>query len=54
MEEQRQLLGDDPWAYGFAKNRAVVARLTSYLYDQGLIQNKPPPEQLFAANTLDL
>ena len=54
VEEQRQLLGDDPWAYGFAKNRLVVERLTTYLYDQGLIQNKPPPEQLFAANTLDL
>lgn len=54
VEEQRQLLGDDPWAYGFAKNRAVVERLTSYLYSQGLIQSKPPPEQLFAANTLDL
>jgi 4,5-dihydroxyphthalate decarboxylase len=54
VEEQKQILGDDPWPYGFGKNRGVVETLTTYLYEQGLIQNKLPAEQLFAPNTLDL
>jgi 4,5-dihydroxyphthalate decarboxylase len=54
VEEQKQILGNDPWPYGFEKNRRVVETLTTYLYEQGLIQNKPPAEELFAPNTLDL
>jgi 4,5-dihydroxyphthalate decarboxylase len=54
VDEQKQILGDDPWPYGFEKNRRVVETLTTYLHEQGLIQNKLPAEQLFAPNTLDL
>jgi 4,5-dihydroxyphthalate decarboxylase len=54
VEEQRQILGDDPWPYGLEKNRHVVETLMTYLYEQGLIERKLPAEQLFAPNTLDL
>lgn len=54
VEEQRQILGDDPWPYGLEKNRHVVETLMTYLYEQGLIENQLSLEQLFAPNTLDL
>jgi 4,5-dihydroxyphthalate decarboxylase len=54
VEEQKCLLGNDPWAYGFQKNRNTVETLITYLQEQGLIHDKVPAEQLFASNTLDL
>ena len=54
VNEQRRVLGDDPWAYGFEKNRHVVETLMGYLYEQGLAEKKISVEELFAANTLDL
>jgi 4,5-dihydroxyphthalate decarboxylase len=54
VEEQRQILGDDPWPYGLEKNRHVVATLMNYLYEQGLAKEKLEIDKLFAANTLDL
>ena len=54
VEEQRAILGEDPWPYGLKKNRHVVETLMTYLYEQGLAEKKLPVEQLFAPNTLDL
>jgi 4,5-dihydroxyphthalate decarboxylase len=54
VEEQRAILGDDPWAYGLESNRHVVAALMDYLYEQGLAKEKLEVEKLFAPNTLDL
>jgi 4,5-dihydroxyphthalate decarboxylase len=54
VEEQEQILGDDPWPYGLEKNRHVVETLMTYLHEQGLAQKKLTMEQLFAPNTLDL
>ena len=54
VEEQKDILGDDAWPYGLEKNRHVVSTLMSYLYEQGLAQEKIDVEQLFAPNTLDL
>ena len=54
VEQQRKILGDDPWRYGLEKNRTVIETLMTYLYEQGLAETKLPVEQLFAANTLDL
>jgi len=54
VEEQREILGDDPWPYGLEKNRHVVAALMDYLYEQGLVKEKLEVEKLFAPNTLDL
>jgi 4,5-dihydroxyphthalate decarboxylase len=54
VEQQRKILGVDPWPYGVEKNRHVVATLMNYLYEQGLAAEKLDVEKLFAANTLDL
>jgi 4,5-dihydroxyphthalate decarboxylase len=54
VEEQEQILGDDPWPYGVEKNRHVVETLSTYLYEQGLAEKKLKMEDLFAPNTLDL
>jgi 4,5-dihydroxyphthalate decarboxylase len=47
-EEQRALLGPDPWAYGLgpanARNLETVLR---YAHDQGLIQRRPNLDELF-------
>lgn len=31
LEEQREILGEDPWAYGLDKNRVTLETLISYL-----------------------
>jgi 4,5-dihydroxyphthalate decarboxylase len=54
VEEQQQILGDDPWPYGLEKNRHVVETLATYLHEQGLADRKMALEDLFAPNTLDL
>jgi len=54
VQEQREILGADPWPYGLEKNRHVVAILMEYLYEQGLAKEKLEVDKLFAANTLDL
>ena len=54
VEEQREILGDDPWPYSLEKNHHVVAALMDYLYEQGLVKEKLEVEKLFAPNTLDL
>jgi 4,5-dihydroxyphthalate decarboxylase len=54
VRQQKEILGDDPWPYGLAKNRHVVDTLMGYLYEQGLAKKKLPIEELFAPNTLEL
>jgi 4,5-dihydroxyphthalate decarboxylase len=54
VEEQREILGDDPWPYGLERNRHVVATLMNYLYEQGLAKENLDVDRLFAPNTLDL
>ena len=52
MEEQKQVLGSDPWAYGIENNRKTIETLIDYLYEQGMIKRKPLVEELFAPNTV--
>jgi 4,5-dihydroxyphthalate decarboxylase len=54
VNEQKTLMGDDPWKYGWESNRHVVETLATYLYEQGLIKKPLNVEQVFAPNTLDL
>ena len=54
VEEQKRILGADPWSYGLAENRHVVATLMNYLYEQGLAKEKLEIDKVFASNTLDL
>jgi 4,5-dihydroxyphthalate decarboxylase len=52
FEEERRLLGDDPWPYGVAKNRANLERFMGYSLDQGLMAKKLAVEKLFAESAL--
>ena len=52
-EEQRRLLGEDPWKNGFAANRANLERFIGYSFEQGLLPRELTPEELFEDSTLD-
>jgi 4,5-dihydroxyphthalate decarboxylase len=54
VSEQKRVVGNDPWAYGFEKNRYVLETIASYLYEQGLINKPLNIETAFAPNTLNL
>ena len=49
IEEQRKLLGDDPWPFGLRRNRANLERFLEYSLDQGLIGKIMDVDDLFAA-----
>jgi len=52
LREQKEILGDDPWAYGFSKNKHNVETLMQYLLEQGLISKALKAEEVFAPNSL--
>lgn len=52
LAEQQRAIGDDPYPYGFAANRPMLARLLAHFRDQGIIADIPEPEDLFSADTL--
>ncbi len=52
-EEERRLLGPDPWPLGVKSNRDNLERFMGYSHDQGLIDRKLPVEELFADSTID-
>jgi 4,5-dihydroxyphthalate decarboxylase len=54
VKEQKEILGEDPWSYGFEKNRRTVETLMGYLHEQGLASKILKAEDLFAPNTLEL
>jgi 4,5-dihydroxyphthalate decarboxylase len=54
VSEQRAMVGNDPWAYGFEKNRHVLETIAGYLHEQGLISKPLNVETSFAPNTLNL
>lgn len=53
FEEERRLLGADPWPSGFKKNKSNLERFIGYSLDQGLLQRELSPEELFFKKTLD-
>jgi 4,5-dihydroxyphthalate decarboxylase len=47
-EEQEEILGPDPWAYGLsAQNRKTLETLVGYSVEQGLIRRALPLDELF-------
>ncbi|MCA1407618.1 ABC transporter substrate-binding protein [Ensifer sp. IC3342] len=47
-EEQQEILGDDPWAYGLdGQNRRTLETVVGYAHEQGLIDRKVPLAELF-------
>lgn len=48
LEEQEDIIGNDPWAYGLGEaNRKNLETLMQYSFEQGLIGTKMPLEELF-------
>ncbi len=53
FEEERRILGEDPWPYGVKRNRANLERFMGYSLDQRLMERKLAVEDLFTSTTLD-
>lgn len=51
-EEQRALMGPDPWPYNVSDNRVSLDNLTQYAAEQGLTTRKLEPGTLFYRTTL--
>ncbi|MSP57113.1 MAG: ABC transporter substrate-binding protein [Myxococcales bacterium] len=52
MAEQHRILGDDPWAYDFARNRAGLELMIRWSHEQGMIADRFEPEDLFHPSVL--
>jgi 4,5-dihydroxyphthalate decarboxylase len=52
LEEQRAVMGADPWVYGFAPNRATLETFCEYGAQQGLTGRRWRAEELFVPDTL--
>jgi 4,5-dihydroxyphthalate decarboxylase len=53
VEEQEEILGTDPWAYGLTPaNRKNLETVLRYTHEQGLIRKALPLDQLFADTDL--
>ena len=52
-EETRALMGDDPFPYGIARNRANVEALVGHSLRQGLAPRRLSIEEMFAPSLLD-
>jgi 4,5-dihydroxyphthalate decarboxylase len=49
-EEQKRILGADPWEYGLTpKNVRNLEKLMDYTFQQGLVRRKAPLSELFVA-----
>jgi len=46
-------MGTDYWPYGVDANDTTLRAFLRYSYDQGLIDRRFEPEELFAPETLD-
>jgi 4,5-dihydroxyphthalate decarboxylase len=51
---QTELMGGDPWPYGFARNRDELAAMCRYALADGLTARELAPEELFHPSTLAL
>ena len=52
-EEERMILGEDPWPHGIDRNRANLERFMAYSLDQGLMTKKLAVKDLFHESTWD-
>jgi 4,5-dihydroxyphthalate decarboxylase len=53
IEETWRVLGKDFWAYGLEPNRATLAAIGQYVYEQGLSPRVVGADELFAAGVED-
>jgi 4,5-dihydroxyphthalate decarboxylase len=52
LEREREVMGPDPWEYGFAQNYHTLERFLAYCDQQGVTSRLLAPEELFAPGTL--
>ena len=52
IDEQLEVLGQDPWDYTFEGNEAAIRTMIRYSLEQGILTQPVTPEALFAASTL--
>ena len=53
LEEQRGVMGKDPWAYDLPRNRRAIEAICGYAYDQGLTSRCLTTDDLFHPAGLD-
>jgi 4,5-dihydroxyphthalate decarboxylase len=53
QEEERALLGADPWPYAIGKNQAALETLLDYAVEQGLTERRLEVKDIFAPATLE-
>lgn len=53
LEEQKEILGNDPWPYNLPNNYKNLETFITYSYEQGIIDRKVKIEELFAKSSLD-
>jgi len=47
LPQAQALLGDDPWPYGVAPNRATLSAFLTFAFEQGVCARRLEPEELF-------
>lgn len=52
-ERNRELLGEDAWAYGVAANRTTIDTFLRYSYEQGLARTLRTSDDIFVPELLD-
>lgn len=52
FEDTRELMGEDFWPYGIEANRPELEAVMRYTYEQGLVREQRPFEELFHPSTL--
>ena len=53
IEEQREILGRDPWPYDLPANRKALETMIRYSHRLGMIRRPMPPEELFFPQSLE-
>ena len=53
QEEERALLGPDPWPYSVGNNQIVLETLLDYAFEQGLTERRLDIKEIFAPSTMD-
>ena len=54
LAKSREIVGNDPFAYGASANRKMIEAMIDASYEQGLTARKLAIDELFAASTLEL
>ena len=54
LARRRSIVGDDPLPNGLAPNRKALEAIVRFAYEQKILPRAVKPEEMFAANTLNL